>query len=299
MSLNTKRIIAKLDIKGPNLIKGIELDGLRVLGKAWDFAKKYYHEGIDELIYQDAVASLYDRNSLKDIIKQTAREVFIPVTVAGGIRTIADIQEVLKSGADKVAINTAAIENPEFIKKAASIFGSQCIVCSIEAFKSKNGTYESWVNYGRERTGVDVFQWAQRVVELGAGEIFLTSINQDGTGRGYDLDLIKKINDSVDVPVVASGGAGQNEDVEKLFKQTDVSAAAIGSIFHYYYADSLNSEASYRQASSQLRMGDHIDTGNMDYIFYGYGGSRDLFVQPSDVKSLKQDLRKKGVGVRL
>jgi cyclase len=296
---NTKRVIARLDIKGPNLLKGVELDGLRVLGKAWDFAKTYYQEGIDELIYQDVVASLYGRNCLRDIIKKTAREVFIPVTVAGGIRSIEDIRDVLHAGADKVAINTAAVGEPNLIKNAARIFGAQCIVASIEAFRKDNGQYQVWVNYGREVTSFDAIEWSQRVVELGAGEILVTSINQDGTGRGYDHDLVNKISELVNVPVIASGGAGTKQDVESLFSKTKVDAAAIGSIFHYHYCENLNDEAEYRASLKNLRMGQHTDTGNMDYVFYGYGGSRDLFVTPSSIGDMKSFLRESGQRIRI
>lgn len=299
MRTDTKRIIARLDIKGPNLIKGIELDGLRVLGKAWDFAKKYYLEGIDELIFQDTVASLYRRNSLKDIIQKTAKEVFIPMTVAGGIRTIEDIRDVLHSGADKVAINTAAVENPNLIREAAKIFGSQCVVSSIEAFKKENGRYEVWVDYGREPTKIDVMDWAKKVVDLGAGEILLTSINKDGTGKGYDLELVQKISEMVNVPVIASGGAGCKEDVDELLSNTTADAAAIGSVFHYNYSKEINNEAEYRQSLKQLRMGEHVDTGNMDFIYYGYGGSRDLLVETCSIIELKKMLQESGKGIRI
>ena len=164
------RIIPRLDIKGPNLVKGIHLEGLRVLGKPGDFAKYYYENGADELFYQDAVASLYGRNSLLDIVEKTAREIFIPLTVAGGLRSIEDIRAVLRAGADKVAINTAAIHRPEFIREAALAFGSSTIVVSIEAIKMPDGRYEAHVDSGRERTGVDAFEWAVIAAELGAGD---------------------------------------------------------------------------------------------------------------------------------
>jgi cyclase len=299
MRTDAKRVIARLDIKGPNLIKGIELDGQRVLGKAWDFAKKYYLEGVDELIFQDTVASLYRRNSLKSMVQKAAKEAFIPMTVAGGLRSVEDIREALHSGADKVAINTAAVENPKLIREASRVFGAQCIVSSIEAFRKDNGQYEVWVDYGREPTRMDAFDWAKKVVDLGAGEILLTSINRDGTGSGYDYEMIQKMVELVDVPVIASGGAGSAKDVSDLFTQTKVDAAAIGSVFHYHYSQAINVESDYRKSLENLRMGEHVDTGNMDFIYYGYGGSRDLLVDPCSVGQMKRHLKESGQEIRL
>ena len=183
------RIIPRLDIKGPNLVKGIHLEGLRVLGKPEDFAKLYYEQGADELIYQDTVASLYQRNSLTDIITKTAKNIFIPITVGGGLRTLDDINKVLRAGADKVAINTAAIKNPNFITEASRAFGSSTIVVAIETIKQPNNSYLAYTDNGREYTGVDAISWAKEVEEHGAGEILLTSIDQEGTGNGFDLEL--------------------------------------------------------------------------------------------------------------
>jgi len=178
------RIIPRLDIKGPNLVKGIHLEGLRVLGKPEDFAFQYYLDGADELLYMDVVASLYGRNNLLEIVRATAEKIFIPLTVGGGIRSIEDIRNLLRAGADKVAINTAAINNPDLIKEAAKTFGSQCIVVSIEAKKKEGGAYEAYTDNGREMTGVEVLSWAKRAVDLGAGEILVTSIDIDD-----DLDF--------------------------------------------------------------------------------------------------------------
>ena len=165
------RIIPRLDIKGPNLVKGVHLEGLRVLGKPERFARLYCEEGADELLYMDVVASLYQRNSLLDIISRTSKEVFIPLTVGGELRTLEDIRAALRAGADKVSLNTAAINRPELIRKGASRFGSSTIVISIEAFRKADGSYEAYTDNGRERTGVDAIEWAGRVAELGAGEI--------------------------------------------------------------------------------------------------------------------------------
>ncbi len=165
----TIRIIPRLDIKGPNLVKGIHFEGLRVLGKPEYFARYYYENGADELLYMDAVASLYGRNSLLDIVEKTAREIFIPLTVGGGLRSVEDIRAVLRAGADKVSLNTAAIARPELIREASRAFGSSTIVVSIEAIRMPNGQYEAYVNYGRDRTNINVFDWAKQAVELGAG----------------------------------------------------------------------------------------------------------------------------------
>ena len=196
------RIIPRLDIKGPNLVKGIHLEGLRVLGKPEKFARHYYEQGADELVYMDVVASLYGRNNLLDIVAKTSREIFIPLTVGGGLRTIKDIQAVLRAGADKVALNTAAIRRPELIREAAKRFGSSTIVISIEAIKKSDGRYEAYTDNGREKTGVDVFDWALKAVELGAGEIMITSIDQEGTGHGFDIALTRKIAEAVNIPVI-------------------------------------------------------------------------------------------------
>jgi len=185
----TIRIIPRLDIKGPNLVKGIHLEGLRVLGKPEQYARYYYEAGADELAYIDVVASLYNRNSLHDIISRTAREIFIPLMVGGGLRTIEDIRAVLRAGADKVSINTAAINNPQIISEAANIFGSSTIVVSIEAIKEKDSRYLAYTDNGRQFTGVEVIEWAKRVESLGAGEIVITSVDRDGTGEGFDLEL--------------------------------------------------------------------------------------------------------------
>lgn len=238
------RIIPRLDIKGPNLVKGIHLEGLRVLGKPADFAKYYYDEGADELMFMDVVASLYERNSLHDIISETARKIFIPITVGGGLRSISDIQQVLRVGADKVCLNTAAIKNPQIIKQASRMFGSSTIVIAIEAIKEKDGTYLAYTDNGREYTGINVFEWAQQVDELGAGEIVLTSVDNEGTGQGFDLELVSKIANLVSIPVIAHGGAGKKEHVVDLFKQCNVSSAMISSLFHYNFIQENESKAS-------------------------------------------------------
>ena len=232
--MKTTRIIPRLDIKGPNLVKGINFEGLRVLGKPADFAKIYYEQGADELLFMDVVASLYNRNNLHEIITETAKKIFIPITVGGGIRTVTDIKNLLRAGADKVCLNTAAIKNPKLINDASKIFGSSTIVIAIEAIKETNGNYLAYTDNGREHTGVDVFEWAKKAEELGAGELVITSVDVEGTGKGFDINLITKIASLVNIPVVAHGGAGKKEHVLDLANKVDVGGIMIGSMFHYH-----------------------------------------------------------------
>ena len=227
------RIIPRLDVKNDTIVKGIHLEGLRVVGKPQELALKYYENGADELLYMDAVASLYERNSLHDIISKTSEKVFVPITVGGGLRSIDDIRNVLRSGADKVAINTAAIKKPEFITEAANTFGSQCIVASIEAKKIADNKWEAFIDTGRESTGINAIDWAHRCVELGAGELLITSIDNEGTKKGFEIDLIKKISSKVPIPVIACGGAGKKSDFINLFNSTNIEAISCASILHY------------------------------------------------------------------
>ena len=233
--MKTSRVIARLDIKGPNLVKGIHLEGLRVLGKPSDFAKYYYEQGADELLLMDVVASLYGRNSLKNIISETAKNIYIPITVGGGIRTISDIKEVLRAGADKVCLNTAVINNPELIKEASRVFGSSTIVVAIEAIKEIDGRYLAYTDNGREHTGIDVFEWASKVEKLGAGEIVITSVDKEGTGEGYDSELITKVASSASIPVIAHEKEKKIDHVVDIIKQTNVNSVMIGSLFHYHF----------------------------------------------------------------
>ncbi len=229
------RIIPRLEIKGPTLVKGVHLEGLRVLGSPEEFARFYYEQGADELLYVDVVASLYQRNSLLEMIERTSREIFIPLAVGGGLRSIDDIRAGLRAGADKVSINTAAIRNPQLIRDAATRFGSSTIVVSIEAKQRPDGSYEAYVDAGRERTGVEVLGWAQKVAELGAGEIIITSIDREGTGRGFDLELTRRVSELVPIPVIASGGAGRITDVIEVLTAGKADAVALSSLLHYQY----------------------------------------------------------------
>jgi cyclase len=227
------RLIARLDIKGPNLIKGIHLEGLRVLGNPNEFALDYYKQGIDELIYMDCVASLYGRNHLGEIIKSAAKNIFVPMTVGGGIRSIDDAREILRSGADKVAINTAAVATPDLVKDVSRRFGSQCMVISIEAKKMSENKWEVYTDNGREKSGRDVVEWARECEMQGAGEILLTSIDQEGTRKGFDIELVKAVSESVDIPVIASGGMGSAADLTRVVSEGGADAVAMADILHY------------------------------------------------------------------
>ena len=227
------RLIARLDIKGPNLIKGVHLEGLRVVGDPQEFARRYYEQGADELIYIDIVASLYGRSKLTEIVRRAAHDVFVPMTVGGGVRSTDDVRDLLRAGADKVAINTAAVHRPELITEVARRFGSQCMVLSIEAKQQAPGRWEVFTDCGRERSGVDAVEWAQRGVQLGAGEILLTSIDREGTRKGFDVALTKAISSTVTVPVIASGGYGEAQHLIDVVQQGTADAVALADALHY------------------------------------------------------------------
>ena len=277
------RIIARLDIKGPNLVKGIHLEGLRVLGTPADFARYYYENGADELIYQDVVASLYERNSLQDLISKTAREIFIPLTVGGGLRSIADIREVLRAGADKVALNTAVISQPNLIREASRLFGSSTIVVAIEAIRQADGSFLAYTDNGRNHTGVEVLGWAQQVEELGAGELVVTSVDNEGTGKGFNLELTQAIAAAVSIPVIAHGGAGCLEDVAEVLTVGGAQAAAVAAMLHYDYISSHSSKA----ASAA--------EGNTQFLDSGRSFSK---IQPAGLGEIKNYLSSRGIPCR-
>lgn len=229
--MNNIRLIARLDIKGPNLIKGVHLEGLRVIGEPQEYARQYYEQGADELLYIDIVASLYGRSKLTEIVRKAAQDVFVPMTVGGGIRSIDDVGELLRAGADKVAVNTAAVRCPDLISKISRRFGSQCMVLSIEAKRQAPGYWEVYTDCGRERSSISAVEWAQRGVELGAGEILVTSIDMEGTRKGFDLELTRAIAGAVEVPIIASGGYGE---VDHLRQVVDAGANGIA------FADALH-----------------------------------------------------------
>jgi cyclase len=209
------------------------LEGLRIIGDPQLYARKYYEQGADELIYIDIVASLYGRSNLAEIVGRTAQDVFIPMTVGGGVRSIDDVQTLLRAGADKVAINTAAVGNPDLIQKVSRRFGSQCMVLSIEAKRRGETKWEVYTDNGRERSRVDAVEWAQRGVGLGAGEVLVTSIDQEGTRKGYDTGLVRQISDAVSVPVIASGGMGVLEHALDVVRDAHADAIAMADVLHY------------------------------------------------------------------
>lgn len=253
--MNKIRIIPRLDIKGENIIKGVHLEGLRVIGDPQEYATKYFNDGADEILYVDTVASLYGRNNLLNIVERASRNISVPLCVAGGIRSLDDIKKLLHAGADKVSINTAAIENPSLIKEASEYFGSQCIVVAIDykvwpddrfrsninktvgisrnQKKSSEIHYQVYTDNGRQQTGYEAYEWALRAVKLGAGEILLTSIDCEGIRKGFELDFTKKVSEAVPVPVIAGGGAGNSKDVLEVIKSGKADAVSIASIFHY------------------------------------------------------------------
>jgi len=222
-----------MDIKGPNLIKGIRFEGLRVIGSPQHFARHYYESGIDELLYVDTVASLYGRNSLNDLLDFTAQNIFIPITVCGGIRSVEDVHLLLRAGADKVAINTAAVKRPSLVEDVARAFGSQCMVLSIEAKSVGGGRWEVYTDNGREHSGQDAVEWAMKAEKLGAGEILVTSVDHDGTRKGFDVGLIGAIVSVVGIPVIAGGGMGKPSHLIELANKYPISAVAAGSALHY------------------------------------------------------------------
>ncbi|MBI4056111.1 MAG: imidazole glycerol phosphate synthase subunit HisF [Elusimicrobia bacterium] len=274
------RIIPRLDIKGPNLVKGIHLEGLRVLGKPNRFARAYYESGADELLYVDIVASLYGRENLLEIVEKTSREIFIPLTAGGGLRSLEDIQRILRAGADKVALNTAAIHRPELIREAARRFGSSTIVISIEAILRPDGTYEAYTDNGREKTGLDARLWAVRAAELGAGEILITSIDREGTGQGFDLELTRQVAESVPIPVLCCGGAGKVEHVAQAVTEGKAQAVCMASLLHYHFVK-------HHPLSDQF-----AEEINLAHLRNGGGSSR---IQEVDIPVMKTHLRGRGI----
>lgn len=252
--MNKIRVIARIDVKNEFVIKGIHLEGLRKVGDPNVLAKKYYEDGIDEIIFMDAVAAYYDRNSLSHIIEKACEEVFIPITVGGGLRTIEDINQALKSGADKVAINTKAIQNPAFITEASKIFGSQCIVASIVSKKLGSDKWEAYIDNGREPTGLDVVEWAKKLEELGAGEIMLTSLDMEGTKKGFDIELYQAIQNIVSIPIIASGEMGNTKHGVELLTTTNVDAIATASVIHYEIDTIQNIKKSFLDNDIKVRV---------------------------------------------
>ena len=229
----TKRIIPCLDIKNGKVVKGVNFVGLKDVGDPIDLAKRYDEQCADEVVFLDITASYEERDIIKDLIERGAKELTIPLAVGGGIRTLDDFRMILASGADKVSINSAAINNPNLIKEAANEFGVQCVVVAIDAKKRDGGGYDVYVKGGRENTGIDLIEWVTKCQELGAGEILLTSMDADGTKAGYDLEMINAVCDVVDIPGIASGGCGSIQDIVDVFEKTNCDAALVASLFHF------------------------------------------------------------------
>jgi cyclase len=284
------RIIPRLDIKGPNVVKGVSLEGLRVLGRPELFAPHYYVNGADELLYMDTVASLYGRNNLSEIVGRAADQIFVPLTVGGGIRSVEDIRTALRAGADKVAINTAAIANPKLIEEGSASFGAQCIVVSIEARRSPDGRYECLTDAGREVTGKDAIDWAEEAARLGAGEIIITSVDNEGTGRGFDLELTRLVSERVGVPVIAAGGAGCAEHVRDAVLIGKADAVCVASILHYGSLEA-------------MAKSNYSEEGNTDFLkkkvpVTNRSGHSRRGIKPISLPELKLQLTQWGIEVR-
>ena len=231
--MHTKRIIPCLDVRDGKVVKGINFVGIKEVGDPVELAKQYSDSGADEIVFLDITASHEGRATMLDVVRRTAEVVFVPLTVGGGIRTIDDVRDTLRAGSDKVGINSAAVRNPELINEAAKLFGRQCIVAAVDAKRVDDGSWHVVINGGRIDTGKDLLEWVQELEQRGAGEILLTSMDADGTKAGYDLEMTKAVCDLVNIPVIASGGAGSVDDFADVFAATGCDAALAASLFHY------------------------------------------------------------------
>jgi len=228
-----KRIIPCLDVKDGRVVKGTNFVGLRDAGDPVELAKAYSDMGADEIVFLDITATSDGRATVVDMVERTAAQVFVPLTVGGGIRTLEDFQLLLRAGADKISVNSAAVADPTLISRAAERFGSQCVVLAVDGRSNGDGTYEVVVHGGRKGTGLDLVEWVKKGQELGAGEILLTSMDADGTKAGFDLEMLRKVTEAVSIPVIASGGCGSLEHFAEVFEQTDSDAALAASLFHF------------------------------------------------------------------
>ena len=249
-----KRIIPCLDVKEGRVVKGVNFIGLQDVGNPVEIAALYNDAGADEIVFLDITATHEGRKTIIDVVEQTASKVFIPLTVGGGISSVKDMYNLLRAGADKVSINSAAVRNPKLIQEGAEHFGSQCIVVAIDARKVEEDKWNVYVNGGRVDTGMDAIEWARRVAQLGAGEILLTSMDADGMKNGYDLRLTGAISNSVSVPVIASGGCGHVDHIIEVFQKTTVDAALAASIFHYGEATVQDVKRKLREANVEVRL---------------------------------------------
>ncbi|MFJ8527204.1 imidazole glycerol phosphate synthase subunit HisF [Bacillus pseudomycoides] len=249
-----KRIIPCLDVKAGRVVKGVNFVGLQDVGDPVEIAALYNQAGADEIVFLDITATHEGRKTIVNVVEETASKVFIPLTVGGGISTVQDMYKLLRAGADKVSLNSAAVRNPRLIGEGAEHFGSQCIVVAIDARRVKENKWNVYVNGGRVDTGIDVIEWARRVVQLGAGEILLTSMDADGTKDGYDLRLTEVISQNVSVPIIASGGCGNAEHIVEVFQKTSANAALAASIFHYGESTVQEVKQQLRKANIEVRL---------------------------------------------
>jgi cyclase len=279
-----KRIIAKLDVKGPNLVKGVNLEGLRVLGDPGTFAKRYYKNLADEIIYHDCVASLYDRKNFLDIIIDTSSDVFIPISVGGGIKNLKDIERVLNSGADKVFINSAAIKNPKFLTMASKEFGSANICLSIETIKDFKNEFICLSDYGRQLSNKKLIHWFIEAQDLGVGEIVLTSIRNEGLGEGFDHEILDLIYDKINVPLIMHGGAGNEKQIYDVLKFEKISGVAISSIIHY---------SLIRDKNFNFKLKSEGNTQFLETL------DKSITFKKTNIISIKKFLKKRGIEVRL
>lgn len=248
-----KRIIPCLDVKDGRVVKGVNFVNLTDIGDPVDSARAYYEAGCDELVFLDITATHEERDTMVEVVRQVADQVFIPFTVGGGIRSTEDMNKMLKAGADKVAVNSSAVANPQLIADCAKKFGNQCVVVAIDARKEDDGSWHVYVAGGRKDTGIDLIDWAKKVVDLGAGEILLTSMDKDGTKAGFDLQMLNAVAQVTDVPIIASGGAGNSDHIVEVFQKTPATGALAASIFHYGQVSIAETKEALTRAGIEVR----------------------------------------------
>lgn len=249
-----KRIIPCLDVKDGRVVKGVNFVNLTDVGDPVDAAKAYYEAGCDELVFLDITATHEERDTTVDMVRRVAEQVFIPFTVGGGIRSVEDMNKMLKAGADKVSVNSSAVANPQLVADCAEKFGNQCVVVAIDAKKVEDGSWHVFVAGGRKDTGIDLLDWAKKVVSLGAGEILLTSMDKDGTKSGFDIEMLNAVANVVTVPIIASGGAGNSQHILEVFEQTPATGALAASIFHYGEVSIADTKQAMRQSGIEVRV---------------------------------------------
>ncbi|WP_373756772.1 imidazole glycerol phosphate synthase subunit HisF [Streptococcus ferus] len=249
-----KRIIPCLDVKDGRVVKGVNFVNLTDVGDPVDAARAYYEAGCDELVFLDITATHEERDTTVEMVRHVADQVFIPFTVGGGIRSVADMNKMLKAGADKVAVNSSAVANPQLIKDCAEKFGSQCVVVAIDGRREADGSWHVYVAGGRKDTGKDLIEWAREAVDLGAGEILLTSMDKDGTKSGFDLDMLNAVASVVDVPIIASGGAGNKGHMVEVFQETPATGALAASIFHFGEVSIAETKQAMKEAGIEVRL---------------------------------------------